>query len=92
MSEFKVRLGDMFYVPYPKDTGIVFAAEHGFMSLDKAIDISLKECTDLGKMYVGVIYLGNILDAVIKPNLDLLVDNDSGLTSAVWKGTLDNYH
>ncbi len=90
MSEFKVRLGDMFYVPYPKDTSIIFAAEHGFMSLDKAIDIRLKGCTDLGEIFQGIIYLGNILDAVIKPNLGLLVDNDSRLTSAVWKGTLDN--
>lgn len=61
MSEFEVRLGDIFYVPYVRDNAIVIAAESGYICLNKSVQDTFNSGRDITS-YIGIRYLGNILD------------------------------
>lgn len=92
MSEFKVRLGDMFYVPFLPGSAIVFAADSGYICLNQSVHSVLNKGEDI-TLYTGVKYLGNILDifsaAMGGESWSSLPEIDKKSIS-VWKGTLDN--
>lgn len=94
MSEFKVRLGDMFYVPFPSDDAIVFAAESGYICLNQTVQDRINSDGNI-IFFSGVKYLGNILDiysaAMGGKSWSSLPEIDKKSIS-VWKGTLDKKH
>ena len=92
MSEFKVRLGDMFYVPFLPGSAIVFAADSGYICLNQTVQDRVNSDGNI-TFFTGVKYLGNILDifsaAMGGESWSSLPEIDKKSIS-VWKGTLDN--